>query len=453
MKVGVIGAGISGLCTAYHLQKLGADVTVFEASPRVGGAISSFRDGEFLAEEGPHTILNSNPEVDRLVDELGISGQRVFANGVSNKRFAVRDGRVQAMPMSPPAFAQTPLYSTAAKLRLLLEPFIEPSDQPDESVTSFVERRLGEEFLNYGVDLMVNGIWAGDPNRLSVRHAFKRMYGLERDHGSLIKGAINMGRNRAEDAARPHMFAFEQGNQTLTDALASKLDEVILDAPVVKLQRKDGRWTIRFRKSGGTRSRRVDAVVLTAPLYAQSSITIEIDGKVLQPSMPVDIEHPSLAVLTLGFRREDVGHPLDGFGMLVPEVEERDVLGAMFTSTLFPKRAPDGHVTMAIFIGGSRHGELLDLNFEDRKALALAELKDLLQVRANPVWHHEKIWYQGIPQYEVGYGKNLAAMQAIEKQCPGLYLHGNFRDGVAVPDLIKNAKLNAMDILSATASS
>ncbi len=446
-EIAILGAGITGLTLAWHLDKAGVDFTVYEASERAGGMLESFRENGFLAEHGPHTILASRPEVDDLVDELGLSEERIWANEDSKKRFTVRDGEVSALPMSPQSFLDTPVYSTGAKLRLLAEPWIgRRDDEVDESVTAFVTRRMGEEFLDYGVDLLVNGIWAGDPNRLSARHAFKKLYALEREHGSVIRGAI--ARARSGTGGVPRMFAFKDGNATLTDAMSHALAHRIkFGREVVGLSRADGSWKVRSR-SDGTRekSKKYAQVISTLPLWRLGTVLDE------EPSFS-SIDYPPVGVVTFAFRREDVVHPLDGFGLLVPEDEPFEVLGMMFTSTLFDHRVPNrDFCTIAVFMGGARHRDHVESwTAERRREVALADLRRLLHVDGEPVWEHQAMWHRGIPQYEVGYSRQLAEMQAFEDAHAGLVLAGNYRHGVAVPDIIAEAKRLAHRIIETRA--
>lgn len=430
MKVAIVGAGVSGLSAAWRLKKLGIEPVIFEARDQVGGAISTTHADGFIAENGPHTLLNSQAIVDEIIDDLDLTEDRIWASELANKRFAVKDGRPVALPMSAADFLRSPLYSRRSKLRLLAEVFVAPrSDGIDESVTSFVKRRLGEDFLNYGVDLMVNGIWAGDPNRLSMRHAFKKMWSLEAASGSIIKGAFAVARDKSRRKNASAIFSFRYGNQQLVDALANGQD-VRLSTPVYQIRPDGAGWLLRTDPS--KEAQRFDAVVSSVDARSFSKILDDPDAQRLSDRL----YYPPVAVVTLGFLRRDVEHALDGFGMLVPNVEGRDILGTMFTSTFFENRAPDDCVTIATFVGGARHGANALLPSSQRELLVRRELKALLGVRGEPVFRHEKVWTHAIPQYEVGHSDVQVWAQSIERKYPNLVISSNFRDAIAVPDLI-----------------
>ncbi len=442
MKVAIIGAGITGLTTAFRLAQRGAEVVVYEASDRVGGAFHSERtDDGFLVERGPHTIMTSNPHVLELASELGLDGAWSFANEESNKRYVIQDGRPKALPMSPGDFLTSDIWTTAEKLRFFGEALVPGPPENEESVSQFVKRRLGDAFLDYGFELLINGIWAGDPDKLSARWAFGKVWAIEKEHGSLIRGGIERqlaaARSDAPRAPRPKMVGFHDGNGILAVRLGESLgDSIRLESSVRSVERTDGGWHIDARrgrkKVGGT----FDAVVTTAGPEALQAIEF---GPVDAPdaSFLSRVSQPPIAIVSLFFRDRDVEHPLDGFGMIAPLCEGLDILGVIFASTLFPGRAPEGHVALSCFVGGARRPELIhDLDKDQRRARVLRDLRSTLGVRGEPVYADETVWNRGIPQYNVGWGRMIKAMDDWEAARPNVYLSGNLRDGVAVPDLI-----------------
>jgi oxygen-dependent protoporphyrinogen oxidase len=464
-SVAVIGAGITGLVTAWELQRRGVPVTLYESAPVAGGAIRTSQTEGWLAEHGPNSLLTSAP-VEELIRRLDLESEVVVANPSANKRFIVRDGRLVPIPLSPPAFLSTPLLSLRAKLRVLLEPLVRRGETAtDESIASFVRRRLGREVLDYAVNPFIAGIYAGDPEQLSMAHAFPRVYALEREHGSVSLGlvrsrrragaarrqageAIARGDTDAKGAApvpptRPRLISFRDGLQALPLALAAPLGKRLrLSTPVRSIHRADERWVVEAGDGELATARTVDAVVLAAPAHALAAM--ELPAPIRQHSAVIEhVVYPSVSSLTLGFRREQVAHPLDGFGVLLPEVEGRAVLGTLFSSTLFPGRAPEGHVALTVFVGGSRDPELARQPTDRIVEVVLRDLGDLLGVRGEPVFTQHVFWAKGIPQYTVGYAQVKDAADATEAANPGLYLTGNFRQGVSVGDCVASGQVVA----------
>jgi oxygen-dependent protoporphyrinogen oxidase len=452
-SVAIVGGGITGLVAAYELQRRGVPFTLFEASDRVGGVIQTHRERGFLAEDGPNTLLETSPQITGLIQSLGLEPRRWYSNPENKKRFIVRGGRPRAMPASPPQFVANGFFSWSAKFALLREPFIKPSP-PDleESLAQFVKRRLGQEFLYYAINPFVAGVYAGDPERLSVKHAFSKLHALEQKYGSLIKGQIQGARERkkrqevAKDRAK--MMSFDQGLQVLTDALGEAVRQhVQFNTPVDVIKQTEGGWALahskaRSPKAEGNQSLLTSAptamfthVLLTSPAHRLAGLKIESTaGGDL--SLLEQIVYPPVTSFTMGFKREDVAHPLDGFGVLIPKIENRNCLGTLFTSSLFADRAPAGHVTLTSYLGGMRAPELALKPVDEVRRLILDDLRDLLGVRGQPVWEHVRQWPKAIPQYEVGYGRFKDFMDTFERGHPGVLFAGHYRDGISLSDSI-----------------
>jgi len=447
-NVAIIGGGITGLVAGFALKQRGVHFRLFEASDRVGGVIQTIRDSGFLAENGPNTLLETSPKITQLIADLGIEARRWYSDPEAKKRFIVRGGKPCAMPASPPQFFTNSFFSWSAKLALLKEPFIKPSP-PDieESLADFVKRRLGQEFLDYAINPFVAGVYAGDPEKLSVKHAFAKLHALEQKYGSLIKGQIQGARERkkrnevAKDRAK--MMSFDLGLQTLTDALGKTLgNHLVLNAPVSELEQVENGWEIgggATCPSPGSGDRNVAGpyshVLLTSPAYRLANLRIDSQAN-NDLSFLANIHYPPVTSFTMGFQREDVAHPLDGFGVLIPKVEKRNCLGTLFTSSLFADRAPEGHVTLTSYIGGMRAPELALKPKDEIRTLIMTDLRELLGVRGEPVWEHVKQWEKAIPQYEVGYGRFKEFMDAYEKSHPGILFAGHYRDGISLSDSI-----------------
>ncbi|MFB6272958.1 MAG: protoporphyrinogen oxidase, partial [Salinibacter sp.] len=415
--VGVIGGGVAGLAAAYQLQHEGASVHVFEASDRGGGVIRSDRVDGFLVEHGPNSIRAGSAALETIVEDLDLEGKRIWASDTADTRYVVRGGNPTPLPRSMGSFLTTDLFSTRAKLRLLAEPFIGRAGVDEESVAQFTRRRLGPEVLDYAVAPFVGGVFAGTPDKLSVRHAFARLAALEDEYGSLFLGGLGRALASSDGEAREvpsGLFSFRNGLETLPEALAEALgDRLSLNAPVQALHRDGDQWRITVKPTDEQEhSRTFDALVCTVPLHQLSAMEVDT---------PVDLEplanvwYPPLSVLALGYPREAIDHPLDGFGLLVPPVEDDlDILGTIFSSTLFPDRAPEGHVLLTTFVGGARAPTQATPDPSALQSLVETDLHQLLGVEGAPVFRRHVYWSNAIPQYTLGYGAVKDTLERLE---------------------------------------
>ena len=433
--VAIIGGGITGLTAAFKLTQVGIPVTLFESTDRVGGVIQTVRDGNYLAECGPNTILETSPLIGELISDLSLAERRIYSSDQAENRYIVRNKRLVRLPRSPLSFLATSLFSFRAKARLMAEPFIRraPADE-EESLAKFVRRRIGREFLDYAINPFVAGVYAGAPETLSVREAFPKLHALEQRYGSLLLGQVLGARERKrkggvlkQNAAK---FSFDQGLGTLTDALGQRLKEQIRTGQAIgKLTRQNGAWSLG---QAGDYS----AVLLALPAFRLAEMQVTCESKPVSLAMLGDIHYAPVASVALGFHRQDVEHSLDGFGALNPEVEQLHSLGTIFSSSLFPGRAPLGQVLLTSYVGGLRAPHLVSKTPDELCELVMDDLKTVLGVNGESTYRHVFVHRRAIPQYDIGYGRFKTFMNDLEKSVSGLFFAGHCRDGVSLMDSI-----------------
>lgn len=444
----IVGGGISGLTTAFWLKRSGIDVTVLEKELVPGGTMRSEHTDEWLVELGPNSALETTPLFQEIFDALGIAGEREYANDASNNRYILRSGTLHALPLSPSAFLKTRLWTLQGKLRLMKEPFVGRAER-EESVAQFVERRLGREFLDYAINPFVAGVFAGNPEELSVRAAFPKLYALEEKYGGLIRGMIGGARERRQRAEkakdRARMFSFRMGMQAFPDALASYLGEALhfgttVDGLTSSADPETGRpqYLLRYSHRGAAGELRADAVVLSVPAYVARNLIAPFSNEA--QTVLERITYPPVAEVFLGYRAQDIGRPLDGFGYLIPAVERRRILGTIWSSAIFSGRAPQGFAAFTTFVGGSRQPEELGNSDEHLVAMVQRELAELLQVTGNPVFVRVMRWEKAIPQYTLGHLQKMAIIDRLEADVPGLFVCSNYRGGIAVGDCVMSSR-------------
>ena len=437
----ILGAGITGLSIAHSLTNSAQSCHVFERSDRVGGAIQSTLENGYLAEDGPNSLLLKDTRVAELFDQIGLNGTKIQdTRPDAHNRFIVNQGTPCQLPTSPLRMLRSPLFGLSGLLRIAKEPFISRyKSKHEESFANFVRRRLGNNMLENGAAPFVSGIYAGDPESLSIRHAFPRLWSIENNHRSILMGALAM---RKTKHAPPHRLSptrtisFHSGLSELPQALARNLPQntLKLNTKISAIEPCDGGWQISWTDlRGEQKSAHYQKLVITTPHHAIS--TLPLPHEIIQQLAPVAaIKAPPVTSLVLGFKRQQVVHPLNGFGMLIKSSENSPLLGVLFSSSMFEGRAPEGHVTLTCMMGGTHHPEYA----ENSDQIVLAELNKLLGITAAPTFRHRTHWQHAIPQYNLGYQKVLNALSLCEKSHAGLHFAGSYRGGISVTDCIIN---------------
>lgn len=422
-------------------QEKGHDVRLLEAASRLGGSVRTESSDDWLVEAGPNAIQES-AEVGTLIGELGLGAERIAASPDAKNRYIVVKGELVALP-TPSDMAgliSTPLLSFGSKLKVTSELARSARKRAgDVSVADLVRDHFGNEILERFVQPFIGGIYAGDAERLSAQYAFPKIWSAEQESGSLIRAGMEASKKRKELGLPPSaLISFRAGLEALPRALAAKLPpkSILLEAEVRAIApAPDGGWRVSWDGPKGEASATFDRVVSALPAWALARVRIGAAGKRVLSGLG-DIEHPPVASVFLGFRRDRVEHPLDGFGLLVPTGENRSVLGVIFTSSLFPGRAPEGHVALTAFAGGALSPDVALLPKKELIEEVQADLRDLLGAVGKPAFVRHTLWKQAIPQYNLGYGDHLEAMAELESRHPGILVGGNSRDGISLPDCI-----------------
>ena len=433
----VVGGGISGLVCSYALQKAGIEVFLAEASARPGGVISSLKRNGYLLELGPQSF-SCTAQLRSLCAELAIADQLLEAPPHA-PRYVLVNGKLQAVPMSPPAFFTSSLITGATKwalVRDMLGKSVPP--EADESVASFIRRKFTEQLLDRLVGPFVSGVYAGDPEKLSLRSAFLQLYEAEKTAGSIVRGMVRLSKSKKGAREKPTLSTFREGNETLVRALANRLESAILTRTSATnlYKQNDGSFHVSLEGSS-TDSVSTKCVILATPT--------DVAGKLLarlEPSFEAlltTVEYAAVAVVSLGYEKKDVGHSLDGFGFLLPRSAGLRILGTVWNSSLFPGRAPEGHALFTTFVGGATDPAVANLGPEELSSLVHREIGPLLSIKKAPTFCNVTIWPRALPQYNLGHGDRLASITRNLSRFPGLFLAGNYLRGPAIGACVEQA--------------
>jgi len=443
----IIGAGITGLSTAHHLSKRACDFLVLEKSDKVGGVINTVSEKGFVYEKGPNSGVIGNVEVIHLFEDLKDYCQLEEANENVKRRLILKNGQWEALPNGLKAAINTPLFTLKDKFRILGEPFRSRGKTPHETLAELVKRRMGQSFLDYAIDPFILGVYAGDPNRLVPKYALPKLYNMEQEYGSFIKGTIRKAFIKKTDDEKKvtrGVFSVKGGLSSLVNAIYDKIGHkyVLLESSDIKVIPHDKHFVVSFKNNENqiveieTRK-----VISTVGAYEIDKIAPFIDKEVL-PKINA-LHYTKVIEVVAGFEKWD-GVKIDAFGGLIPFKEKRDILGALFMSALFNGRAPKEGALFSIFMGGVRRPDIYQL--PDIKIIEILknEMSSLMQLKEfNPellkIIRHE----HAIPQYEADSGSRFKAIEETEKKYPGFFIGGNLRNGIGMADRILQGKMLA----------
>lgn len=449
MRLLIVGGGISGLSLAYFLLEKdpSLDILVLESEKKAGGKIWTDRVEGFLCEGGVNGFLDNRPRTLELAAKLGLTPVR--SNDAARKRFIFSDGKLHMLPESPLSFFTSNLLSLYGRLRIVWEIVVPKGGGDDETLADFARRRLGREAFEKLIDPMASGIYAGDPETMSLKSCFPRIYDLENKYGSLIQGMIKLQKEAKKTGKKVGpgpggvLTSFYDGMEVFIAALKNFLGERLkTESRVVSIDKKGDTYTVFLSDNSKIEA---EGVVIATPAHAASEIVKDFN-RTLSLNLG-EILYPPVSVACLGYRKDKVGQPLDGFGFLVPKRENRRILGTLWDSSIFPNRAPEGYVLLRSMLGGAR---AVEVALQDENRLintVMDETKKIMDIQAQPdfakVYTHEK----GIPQYLLGHGKRLEVIDTIVSSHKGFYITGNSYRGIGVNDCIENSYKLAERIL------
>jgi len=443
-EIVVLGAGLTGLVTAYHLRKRGFDVIVLEKADRPGGVIHSVREAGFLYEEGPNSGVIGNSEVNNLFEELEADCEMDIATPHVKKRYVLKDGKWEPLPGSFKTAVTTPLFSWKDKFRILLEPFRAAGKDPHETLAGLVRRRMGQSFLDYAIDPFIIGVYAGDPARLVPKYALPKLYNLEQQYGSFVGGSIKKQFQTAKDTDKKvnrAVFSVSGGISSLIHALVKNIGEerILLNCNEVSVVPSCGHYELSYRNRIGKSITMKSRKVISTLGAHQLGETIPFIGKDLLSKITT-LHYTRVIEIVIGFEKWK-GMELDAFGGLIPFAEKRNLLGILFMSSLFTNRAPEGGALFSIFMGGVRRPDIYQLPDQQIREILQDEFCNLMGLDDfHPdllkIFRHN----HAIPQYEADSGERFQAISMVEDQFPGLLIGGNARDGIGMADRILQAK-------------
>jgi oxygen-dependent protoporphyrinogen oxidase len=442
VDVAIVGGGIAGLAAAYELRQRGVSAAVLEAASRPGGVITTERVDGWVIDGGPDSMLVQKPAAVALCRELGIA-DRLISTLTPRTAHVLREGRLHPLaegsflgfPLTFGALARSSLFTAAGKVRLASELVIPRlAGEDDESIGAFVRRRFGEEAVDYLAEPLLAGIHAGDVERLSMRALFPRLVEAERQSGSVLRAFRAL---RVTPSPQGAFVSLPGGTGELVDALLDALPGVVRTNARVSELHRAGSLVLE----SGIGRLHARAVILAVPAYAAAVLLRGFDTTIA--AFCDGVPYASTATVAFGYRRDQVAHPMQGTGFVVPRVERSALLAGTWVTSKWPGRAPDGHVLLRGFLGGGRDPHRLDASDETLIETAREELEDLLGITGDPVITRLCRWTRQSPQYEVGHLQRVAAIDDQLTALPGVFLTGSGFRAIGIPDCVADARATA----------
>jgi protoporphyrinogen/coproporphyrinogen III oxidase len=462
-RIAVVGGGISGLAAAHRLVELAPrdEVVLFEEQNRLGGVLETIHEDGFQIEQSADNFITTFPWAVDLCKRLGLSDNLVQTNPQFRRTFVVRRGRLRPLPdgflmMAPSRMwplATTPILSPLGKARAAMEYFIPPrAGESDESMAGFVRRRLGREVFQRLVEPLISAVYAADMEKLSLLATMPRFRQMEKEHGGLIRAMRKQMRSarqpQTQSGPRYSMFVtLEEGLSSLVAAIAAKLpdDAIRLETPVARIDQTVGTWTLTL---GDGTTETFDGLILATPSHVAARLLGSVDDELSRQLG--GILHSGTAIVTVAYNRDQIAHPMDGMGFVVPSIERRPILAGSFSSQKYTHRAPEGKTLIRVFAGGDQNPQMAEMEDERLVPLVREELAVLLGIKGDPIYHTVAHWPGTMPQYHVGHLELVERIQALVSRLPNLAVAGNAFTGVGIPHCIHTGELAAEAISSAT---
>jgi oxygen-dependent protoporphyrinogen oxidase len=442
LKTITIGGGISGLCAAFYAMKRhGAGQTLLlEAGGSLGGTASTESTDGFTFEKGPNGFLDKEPKTLQWVSDLGLDGELIRANTLAARRFIFRNGELHEL-QPPPAFLFSKVLSIQGRLRLMAEPFIPQRVSTDEeTIWDFAARRIGAEAADILVSPMVSGIYGGNARQLDLASCFPRMAAMEAEHGGLCRAMLAKKRAKGSGGGTAMgpggtLTSFKGGMATLVNRVSEQLgDHVRTNMPVTLIEKSGEGYVVHCANGEHFRA---ESVIVAAPAHAAAGMVQALDGTLADALAA--IPYASMTVVCTVYDQAAVGHDLNGFGFLVPRTQRKRILGCIWTSTLFPGRAPSGKILLRTMIGGANDPDAVSLDDEAMLGIIREELFPILDIKSDPVVHRIFRWEKAIPQYTFGHQARVREIEAAEVRHSGLRFAGNAYRGVGINDCVVSA--------------
>lgn len=450
--IAILGGGISGLTAAFQLKRQGKAFILLEANKKLGGKIQSKREKGYTMEMGPNTVLINNGEIKTLIDQLGLSEELIFADPIASKnRFVLKNQTIEPIPNSFATAVKSNLFGFSTIKAIISELFKERGrSEQEESLATFCRRRFGQQILDDFITPFVTGIYAGDPEKMSINYTLSILKEAEEKHGSVLRGMVKIMKEKKRATAHLQLpkqksFTFQQGLHRLADAIQKEIQEEIqLDARIESIKKNGAKYSISYVQGNVPKTVEVDKIIAAMPSHNLAKVIAPIAPELVDPLS--DIQYvPALAV-HLGFSSSQMKFKSKAFGILSRKEEGVPFLGILFNSHFFPHTAPQGKTLISVICGGARYPEIIEKSEEQIVKEVEQSVRALLGIQDNFELKSIVKWQQGIPQYNLGYSVIESAIDQFLEQHSNFYIAANFYKGISVSDCIKNASLLAQRI-------